>query len=397
MKTTKRVLSIAIIFMLGLGLFSPATVAFEDFPRGELPDWVDLREHRRTYYIVSGAVLGLRETSFAMLYDDELVYESYRHGFDEYTMHPMNSFTKSFLNAVIGAAIQDGYIDSCLQQKVYNFFPDAYIAEGQESKREMTLEHILTMRSGLPWLTQRSSLDFMQCEVDSGLAAFETPQRIPPGIRWSYCGGPSMQILVAIIERSTGRDFYDYVHERIFGPLGMSSAEWRIFTADGRPTGAMGLYMTTRDMLRFGQLYLHDGVWEGRRILPEGWVDQTWDGETFAVPFGAPWGLLNYNLLWWGNTFSQSAGESFRAQGFAGMLVSVYRDSNLVVARTGGIGIIGSGEAAWPLILNPETNRHLYIIPRIDRRFLPSWRIYQNRVACITTEILEENCYETYS
>jgi|GEM_PF-1140186 len=377
MKATKRVLSAAIAAVLTLSLFIPVA-AYRDFPRGELPDWVDISEHRRTYAIVSGVVMGLRETSFAMLYDGELVYESYRRGFDAYTMHPMNSSTKSFMATVIGVVIQDGYLDNCLQQKVYTFFPDATIAEGQESKREMTLEHILTMRAGMPWLAQRGSLDFMLCEEDSGLAAFETPQRIPPGIRWSYCGGPSMQVLVAIIERTTGRDFYEYVQERIFQPLGMTSAEWRIFTADGRPTGAMGLYMTTRDMLRLGYLYLHDGVVNGRRMLPAGWVDQTWDGEQFAVPFGSG-RILRYNLLWWRNTDSQSAGESFRAQGYAGMLVSVYRDSNLVAARTGGIGILGSGEAAWPLILDLETNRFLHLFPAPDWRFTPAWRAHRNR------------------
>jgi len=348
---TKRILSVALALLIALALFTPASA---EFSRREAPAWVDLDSLRRQHNIVGTIVLGRRETSFAVLQDGALVFEEYADGFDANSIHPMNSVTKSFAATMIGVAIQDGYID-CISQKVIDFFPDATIAEGQESKRDMTIEHLLTMRAGLPWIAQRGSLDFIHAE-DSGLTAFETPQRHPPGERFIYDGGAGMQILVAVIERASGRCYYEYIRERIFEPLGMTSAHWDIFTQDGRVTGAMGLYMNTHDMLRYGQLHLQDGVWDGERILPEGWTDRTWENEEFAA-----FGLLPFNLLWWGNSESDSAGVSSRAQGFAGQLISVYPETGLVVARTGGAGRVGDGAGAWPLILN--NGRFLYLFP----------------------------------
>ena len=341
MKATKRILSLALALLLALALSLSASAAF---PTGERPAWLSPTRVRLQHLPVNLAVLGFVETSLLLLYNGELVHEQYRRGYDATTLHPMNSAAKSFVATMIGVAIQDGYID-CISQHVIDFFPDATIAPGQESKRDMTIEHLLTMRGGLPWLVQRGSLDFMLCEVDSGLAAFETPQQSPPGHQWIYDGGAGIQILVAIVERASGRCYYEYIRERVFEPLGMTSAHWQIFTQDGRVAGGMGLYMNVYDMLRYGQLYLYDGVWEGQRILPEGWAAQTWDGREHAI-----FCLLPYNLLWWGNFSYRRAGPSSRAQGFAGQLISVYPETGLVMART-GTGPVGNGAGGWPLIL----------------------------------------------
>jgi len=351
MKATKHILSIALVVTLVLTLLVPAAA---QFPHSERPGWLLPNRVRLQHLPVNLAVLGLIETSFLLLYNGALVHEQYRNGFDEATLHPMNSTTKSFVATMIGAAIQDGYIN-CISQKVIDFFPDATIAEGQESKRDMTIAHLLTMRAGLPWIAQRDSLDFMLCEIDSGLAAFETPQRHPPGERFIYDGGAGIQILVAIVERASGHCYYAYIRTRIFEPLGMTSAHWRIFTQDGRVAGGMGLYMNVYDMLRYGQLYLQDGMWDGERILPEDWAAQTWDGNEFAI-----FGLLPYNLLWWGNFnfLYKRAGPSSRAQGFAGQLISVYPETNLVMVRT-GTGPLGNGAGGWPLIL--DNGRFFYL------------------------------------
>jgi CubicO group peptidase (beta-lactamase class C family) len=347
--------AIGIISLLG-GIHAQAPLV------NELPDWVDLAGLRVKYNIVSAIVSGSSETSIVVYYTGagRVVYEEYRHGFTPEHMHPLNSATKSFLSTMIGMLIHDGYIEG-VDQKVIDFFPEAVdmIPAGQESKLDMTLRHILVMRAGLPWLAQHGSLDFMLCEEDSGLAAFLAPQIHPPGYTWIYCGGPAMQVLVAVIERATGRYFHELIQERIFDPMGMEHAEWRIFTADGRAMGASGLYMTARDMVRYGMIYLYDGVINGQRVLPEGWVEETlFNNEEYQVVFG----LLPYNNLWWGNNYSESAGRSARAQGFAGMLVSVYPDSGLVVARTGGRSrLLGDGTGAWPLILDLATGRFLYL------------------------------------
>jgi len=350
MKTTKRVLSIALILLLALGLAMPA--AAMSFPRGEAPAWLDVTGLRRQHNLIGAILVGRHETSLAVLHNGVLVHEEYAEGFDAYAVIPMNSTTKSFVAAMVGVAIEDGYID-CVSQRVVDFFPEARIPRSQRNKRDMTIEHLLTMRSGLPWIGQRDSLDFMNAQ-DSGLAAFLTPQRNAPGERFAYDGGAAMQTLIAVVERASGRYFHEYANERIFEPLGMAGARWQIFTQDNRAVGAMGLYMNTHDMLRFGQLYIQDGVWDGRRILPEGWVAQTLANEEFGIFFG----LLPYSLLWWGHRALEGMGPAVRAQGFAGQLISVYPEIGLVVVRT-GTGLIGDGTAAWPLIR--RDGRFLYL------------------------------------
>jgi len=265
MNVTKRMLCIALVLVMGVALAIPTQAAPVI---DNMPDFVDLPALRRKHNIISGVLLGVQETSFVAWHDGEFVFEEYRPGFDVDSIHPLNSATKAFLAAMVGVAIQDGYLE-CITQPVHEFYPEATIEPGQEHKYDLTIEHVLMMRSGLPWLTQRGSLDFMHAE-NSGLAAFETRIRHAPGTRWTYCGGAGMQIVMDIIERASGRCYYEYIRESLFEPLGMESAQWRIFTQDGRPVAGMGLYMNARDMVRFGLLYLNDGMIDDRRVLPEG-------------------------------------------------------------------------------------------------------------------------------
>jgi hypothetical protein len=349
----KRIVSIVLVFALAMALAVPAAAG--DIPRAEGPDWLRTQGLRLRHNFTGTILFGRRETSFLVAHDGAIVHEQYARGFDAATIHPMNSATKSFVAAMIGVAMRDGYID-CLSQKAVEFFPEATILPGHQArKRDVTIAQLMTMTAGFPWFAQRQSMDFMLCETDSGLAAFEVPLALPPGMMWAYCGGAGMQVLVSIIERASGRDFYEYIRAELFGPLGMTSAYWNVFTADGRVKGGGGLYMNVEDMLRFGQLYMQGGLWNGRRILNEAFVNETWaEGELAAF------GFMEYNLLWWANFGSRRFGPSARAQGFAGMLISVYRETDVIVVRTGE-GLLGNGEGARPLILDDD--RFLTLFP----------------------------------
>jgi len=344
------ILSIATVVTMLQGMFFAQTPLVND-----LPDWVNLTELRMGYNLTGVLVLGTQETSLAVWYDGDIVYEEYRHGFTPDSMHPMNSVTKSLLGVMAGMLLHDGTFDD-IHQLVYPFFPEAVLCINS-SKRTMTLHHLLTMRAGLPWLMQRGSLDFMRCEQDSGLAAFLTPQRAAPGAEFRYDGGAAMQILVAMIERATGRDYYELLQEMLLEPLGMHNTEQRLFTADGSAKGGAGIYMTTRDMLRFGVFMLEGGVIDGVQVLPEWWTTEALVNNT---DYPALWGLVPYNLLFWHGSTTRSAGPSARAQGFAGQFISIYYESGLVTARTGR-GIMGVGTDMWPLIR--RNGGFIYLIP----------------------------------
>ena len=257
--------------------------------------------------------------SLLVLRHGKLVYENYFNGYDENKPHELWSITKSFTSALTGIAIGDGLIEG-LDQKVIDFFPDAVIAPGQESKRDMTVGHLLTMTSGLDtkgkWSACKGADDF-------ALRAFELPQANPPGKQYYYDDiAPS--ILLGMIARASGKNVLDYANEKLFGPIGITSARWDT-TDDGLPIGAFGLALTPRDMLRFGYLYLNEGRWEDRQIIPREWVLQT------------PPKTLNprgYGLMFWNNRWDLFQGF-YEANGADGQFISVYPSLDMVVVRTG--------------------------------------------------------------
>ncbi|MCL2530960.1 MAG: beta-lactamase family protein [Oscillospiraceae bacterium] len=341
---------IAVTSVMG-GLFSAQEPLVDN-----LPQWLDLAELRGHYALASTVfTVGSQETSLLVWYDGEIVYEEYRHGTNADTMHPVNSINKSILGVMVGMLLHDGTFDG-MHQLIYPFFPEARLCVNS-SKRDMTLHHLLTMQAGLPWLLQRGSLDFINCEQDSGLAAFLTPQRAAPGAGFRYDGGAAMQILVAVIERATGQCYYILLQEMLLQPLGMYNTEQRLFTADGRPKGGAGLYMTIHDMLRFGVFMLQGGLIDGVQVLP----DEMLEGVLVNMQnYPVLGGLIRYNMLWWGGGNTRSAGRSVRATGFAGQLITIYPDTGVVTARTGR-GPFGVGSDLWPLVR--RNGGFLYLIP----------------------------------
>ena len=128
-----------------------------------------------------------------------------------------------------------------------------------------------------------------------------------------------------------------YAQEKLFGPLGMTSVTWQT-AADGSNTGGFGISMTPRDMLRFGYLYLNDGMWDGQRILPEGWVEQSRPKEDTRKGYG---------YLFWGDKVDRTLGKSYAAKGMYGQVICVYPEKDLVVVRT-GCGLFGRRGAVIP-------------------------------------------------
>jgi len=322
---------IAILLCLGLlvvplGMNAMATSEPEtlwpttEFETGRRPLWLSPTLLRMHYNPISWLQLGFREHSLLILHEGRIVYERYRRGYDAETPHVNMSVTKSVLSALVGVAIEQGYIEG-VDQRVADFFPDATIAPGQESKRDMTIEHLLMMRSGLP-----TDMDSFTA-ADAGLAAFESPQVYAPGAEYVYCSGAGTQTLVGVVERATNQNLLDFAQENLFGPIGMTSVIWNTTDSDS-PMGGFGIYMTPRDMARFGYLFLRDGEWDGERILPAGWAEAS-RPDSRVNP-------MAYGYMWWSNFWTPLFGASYEARGFFGQFVTVFPQRDLVVVRTGG-------------------------------------------------------------
>jgi len=270
--------------------------------------------------------VNLFNDSVLVLYKGKLVYEHYARGWDADTPHYMASVTKSVVSALVGIAIGEGKIGG-VGQKVLDFYPEAAGLPGwQESKADMTVEHLLTMTSGLP--DDRYATDYKWWEAeDTGLASFLAPQVTAPGETFAYNTGTGMQTLACLVSRAVGKNLFEYAKEKLFGPLGMASAAWDA-PADGRNYGGLGLHMTPRDMLRFGYLYLNLGRWEDKQVIPAWWVAQ-------SGPLGK--GRHSYGRLFW-NYDLQPFDNSYEAEGAMGQYICILPGQDTVIVRTGSAG-----------------------------------------------------------
>ena len=314
MKHAKRTLSIALAFLFCLVLVFPASASSA----------IDIELVHEQYAWGEMFVGGGRVGSFLIWHDGKLLYESHAkcHGMD--TSQAMYSITKSVVAALTGIALQLGYLE-CTSQKVIDFFPEARIRAGQESKHDMTIAHLLTMTSGMPGMGDSGSTNNFFNPFDSGRAAFTTPQLDAPGETFRYCSGATPQTLVGLLQRATGRNLLCFAQEHLFGPLEMNSVRWDT-TWDGSSFGGFGIHMSPRDMLIFGQFHLQNGMWNGQQILPVDWIARS--HPHLESGFG-----LDYGYMFWGG--ENDLGEFFSAMGMGGNIISIYPALDLIVVRTG--------------------------------------------------------------
>ena len=236
------------------------------------------------------------------------------------------SMAKSVLHAVVGLLVGDGRLSLDAPADVPQW--------AGTDRAAITLQHMLEMRDGLDWVEdyvdERAS-DVIEMLFGSGqddVAAFAADRHLaaPPGDRFLYSSGTS-NIVSGVVARllGPGAGYEKFLRERLFEPIGMTSAT-PTFDAAGTWVASSYLHATARDFARFGYLYLRDGVWAGRRLLPEGWVRH---GTT--VRSVDEEGLL-YGAHWW---LTGDDHGSFRAAGYEGQYVLVCPSLDLVVVRLG--------------------------------------------------------------
>jgi CubicO group peptidase (beta-lactamase class C family) len=239
------------------------------------------------------------------------------------------SVAKSVLHAVVGMLVGDGVLDPSAPAGVPGW-------QGRDDPRSrITVTDLLAMRDGLAWdeeYEDASRSDVIEMLFGSGqedMAAFaaDRPLAAEPGARFNYSTGTSV-ILSGIVARllGPGDGYRSFVERRLFGPLGMATATT---TFDDAGTWVAGSYVhaSARDYARFGLLYLRDGVWEGDRLLPPGWVDRG------RIPQSAdPDDGHLYGEHWW--TRDDPAG-TFWAAGHDGQFIDLCPARDLVLVRLG--------------------------------------------------------------
>lgn len=270
--------------------------------------------------------------AFVVLHEGKLIAERYAPGYGPNTPIWAHSLSKSLTNALIGVLVRQGMLRV-----------DQTVA-GSDPQQQFTIDQLLRMTSGLPFDDNDDAINhltrMMFLERDMAGYAAALPLEHAPGTTWAYSNAGYM-LLSRFVRNVAGESAVDterFVQRELFEPLGMRHATLDV-DATGTPIGASNSYASARDWARFGQLYLDDGVVNGQRILPEGWVayskSQTLDtgyGAGFwtnlvdhgSVPvWDAPWGMPTLPK------------DMFYARGALGQYIVIVPSERLVVVRMG--------------------------------------------------------------
>jgi CubicO group peptidase (beta-lactamase class C family) len=307
--------------------------------------------------------------SVLLVKDGRLVFEAYFDGYafdylgDEFrgehtefgidSLHNLASVTKSFTSALVGIAIEQGFIQD-VNEPVFAFFPEyAGLKTGPHGR--ITLEHLLTMTSNLEWNELEVWLgdprhDLIQLFIvpDPLEYILAKPLVAEPGTTWYYNGG-GVNLLGEVIRKASGMRIDDFSAKYLFAPLGITEYQWDHINPDIIHASG-NLKLRPRDMAKFGQLFLNGGTWKGERIVPGEWVKRStsaqvaipWD--SLADPLGDEYVDLSqtegdrYGYLWWLKTYDVNAQKipSFYADGWGGQNIIVFPSLELVAVFTGG-------------------------------------------------------------
>lgn len=269
-------------------------------------------------------------------------YEEYFNGYTAERALHMFSVTKSVTNALIGIAIDKGFIVS-VDQKVLEFFPDYTVKRGEKTIQNITLRDILTMTAPYkykwaPYTKYFTSESWVKASLDLLGGKGEIGQ-----FRYTPLIGPD--ILSGVLTKATGRSVLDFARENLFAPLDIqvdrnivfhskeeqlaimmkdSGVSGWVADPQGVNTAGWGLFLTAAEMAKIGQLYLNRGAWNGKQLMSAEWIDESTREHSRWDELG-----LKYGYLWW---VIDEKEHCYAAMGDGGNVIYINSSKNLVVA-----------------------------------------------------------------
>ena len=344
--------------------------------------------------------------------DGHLVYEEYfdgrdrrpessdygamvSHTFDRESLHTTRSAGKSFTSALVGVALDAGFIDS-LDAPLLRYFPE-YEDIVDDDVRKISLRHLLTMSAGLDW--NEDELSYADPGNDERLISeSDDPARFllnrsvvnEPGSQWEYNSGLSAMIGL-VLHRATGESFATYARENLFEPLEIKRFDWtgppawaehpafvwegdeewpKLDTRSSQPAGS--LWLRPRDMLKFGYVYLYRGKWTDRQVIPSEWVVASLEPQIERFSTSYPNGSVRraaYGYQWWFDHFELPYGDVtvHSAYGNGGQKIWVVPSLGLAAIHlAGNYNLRGNGweaerllyERILPWAMDIETTYH---------------------------------------
>lgn len=268
----------------------------------------------------------------------KLVFESYLHGYSREQAHDTRSAGKSFASLLVGMAIDRG-AGFTAQTPVLSMFPkDTHLEHMDDGKRAITVGDLMTMRSGLACDDNDDESpggeDKMQRQHDERdwyRFTLDLPMAQPPGADSAVYCSAGINLLGGVVRNATGRRLTDLFEDWIAGPMQMRGYHLNLMPDDDLYL-AGGLQLRPRDMLKLGQLYLDGGMWNGRRLVDQRWIDASTTRHTTFGPnhdYGYAWHLHAFRVN--GHDY-----RGYAAEGNGGQFVIVVPELDLVVAITAG-------------------------------------------------------------
>lgn len=334
------------ILLMAIALATPAVGATDQAP-WPTPEWPtaapvdhgldpapleDLVERIR-----SGEIANIH--SLLVVRGGWLVLESYFNGHRADELHEQQSVSKSFTSAAVGIAIEQGRI-SDVEETVMGFFDDDMVVDNlDERKQRITLEDLLTMRSGSDYHERGSDSPHWQLNrLQRGWTQFilDRPMVREPGTHFQYDSG-AVILASALIKQRYGVHADVFLKEHLFEPLGIERRSW-YRNAEGHPHTGGGLSLRSRDMARFGLLYLREGRWGDQQLIAQEWVRASLSLQVEFEP-RAGRRSVGYGYWWW--VFPPDPGgagqrDIYAAAGWKGQYIFIIPEHDMVVVVTAG-------------------------------------------------------------
>lgn len=254
------------------------------------------------------------------------VAEAYKPQFSKSTRFISWSMAKSFTNALVGILVKQGRIDINKPVPIKEWKND--------ERSKITLNDLMQMQSGLRWnedYGNRSDVTVMlHCEGDMGKYAYSQPSEYPAGSKWYYSSGTT-NIVSYLIRKELGNDslYNTFVHKELFNKIGMTDAVFEP-DASGTIVGSSYLYATARDYGRFGLLCLNKGIFNGERILPEGWMEYSTTAASSSNGGYGAFFWLNRN-----RRISDAPEDMYSCNGHDGQYIFMLPSQDLVIVLLG--------------------------------------------------------------
>ncbi|HEX5809554.1 MAG TPA: serine hydrolase [Anaerolineales bacterium] len=341
----------AAAWMVTPGLREPAAVPAPDYwPtdgwRTNTPEQQGFDSEELTEALNSIQEEGTNIDSLLIVHNGYLVLDAHFAPYDGTLPHNQASVTKSLMTTLIGIAVDQDKID--LDQPMVSFFPDRTIANLDERKASISVQHLVTMRNGMDSGCESDDLgtiERMRIHPDWVQAALDRPMVAEPGTEFCY-DSPGMHILSAILQEATGMTAMDFAQQNLFGPLGIQDAIWDV-DPQGYNRGWGDVHLTPESAAKIGYLWLHQGDWNGQQIISRDWVVNS--VRRYSTRVGHDSG---YGYGWWINN------SHYFAAGRGGQTIRVIPALNMVLVTTGGgFDIPEIEDYLWPLLV--RSNRSL--------------------------------------